>query len=179
MFTPSPASPGCRSPSWACRPPRCRGRRCRGRARAGGWPAWSPPRRCSPGAWVNIFPIKKYFSATHPAHNLRVLEDLLLDHGEAALHEGSVSSSVPRHAFILNLKNRMRSEKMVYMFRMHRMYRLNSVKNTNFFWDRKKIFLTHWKTVFWVTEHFFEKSGNWTHWPARASSDVKELFSRR
>merc|ERR1712079_266690 len=43
----------------------------------------------------------KYFSATHPAHNLRVLEDLLLDHGEAALHEGSVSSRVPRHAFIL------------------------------------------------------------------------------
>ena len=31
-----------------------------------------------------------------------MLEDLLLDHGEAALHEGSVSSSVPRHAFILN-----------------------------------------------------------------------------
>ena len=115
MFTPSPASPGCRTPSWACRPPRCRGRRCRGRARAGGWPAWSPPRRCSPGSWVNIFTIKiKYFSATHPAHNLRVLEDLLLDHGEAALHEGSVSSSVPRHAFILNLKNRIRSEKMVY-----------------------------------------------------------------
>ena len=104
MFTPSPASPGCRTPSWACRPPRCRGRRCRGRARAGGWPAWSPPRRCSPGTWVNIFTIKKYFSATHPAHNLRVLEDLLLDHGEAALNEGSVSSSVPRHAFILNKK---------------------------------------------------------------------------
>ena len=56
----------------------------------------------------------KYFCATDPAHNLRVLEDLLLDHGEAALNEGSVSSSVPRHAFILNLKNRIRSEKMVY-----------------------------------------------------------------
>ena len=45
-----------------------------------------------------------------------MLEDLLLDHGEAALHEGSVSSSVPRHAFILNLKNRIRSEKMVYTY---------------------------------------------------------------
>ena len=53
----------------------------------------------------------KYFSATHPAHNLRVLEDLLLDHGEAALHEGSVSSRVPRHAFILHKKsNQNRSD---------------------------------------------------------------------
>ena len=33
------------------------------------------------------------------------------------------------------------------------------VKNINFFWDRKKIFLTYWKTVFWVTEHFCKK---WT-----------------
>ena len=37
--------------------------------------------------------------------------------------------------------------------------KFNSVKNTNFFWDRKKISLTHWKTVFWVTEHFWIK---WT-----------------
>ena len=35
------------------------------------------------------------------------------------------------------------------------------VKNTNFFWDSKKLFLTYWKTVFWVTEHFCIK---WTFW---------------
>ena len=39
--------------------------------------------------------------------------------------------------------------------------RFNSVKNINFFWDNKKIFLTYWKTVFWVTEHFCIK---WTFW---------------
>ena len=32
--------------------------------------------------------------------------------------------------------------------------RLRMVKNINFFWDSKKLFLTHLKTVFWVTEHF-------------------------
>ena len=39
--------------------------------------------------------------------------------------------------------------------------RLRMVKNTNFFWDSKKLFLTYWKTVFWVTEHFCIK---WTFW---------------
>ena len=39
--------------------------------------------------------------------------------------------------------------------------RLRMVKNINFFWDSKKLFLTHWKTVFWVTEHFCIK---WTFW---------------
>ena len=63
------------------------------------------------------------------------------------------------------------------------MYRLNSVKNTNFGFYKKKSFLTHSKTVFWVTEnfcikwtfwknaffrkmHFFEKNGNLIHWTA-------------
>ena len=41
------------------------------------------------------------------------------------------------------------------------MSRLRMVKNINFFWDSKKLFLTHWKTVFWVTEHFCIK---WTFW---------------
>ena len=41
------------------------------------------------------------------------------------------------------------------------MSRLNSVKNTNFGVDDKKLFLMHWKTVFWVTEHFCRK---WTFW---------------
>ena len=40
-------------------------------------------------------------------------------------------------------------------------HRFNSVKNINFFWDNKKIFLTYWKTVFLVTEHFCIK---WTFW---------------
>ena len=39
--------------------------------------------------------------------------------------------------------------------------RLRMVKNTNFFWDSKKIFLTYRKTVFWVTKHFCIK---WTFW---------------
>ena len=39
--------------------------------------------------------------------------------------------------------------------------RLRMVKNINFFWDSKKLFLTYWKTVFWVTEHFCIK---WTFW---------------
>ena len=39
--------------------------------------------------------------------------------------------------------------------------RLRMVKNTNLFWDSKKLFLTFWKTVFWVTEHFCIK---WTFW---------------
>ena len=39
--------------------------------------------------------------------------------------------------------------------------RLNSVKNTNFGLDNKKLFLMHWKIVFWVTEHFCIK---WTFW---------------
>ena len=39
--------------------------------------------------------------------------------------------------------------------------RLNLVKNINFGLDQKKFFLTHWKTVFWVTEHFCIK---WTFW---------------
>ena len=39
--------------------------------------------------------------------------------------------------------------------------RFRMVKNTNFFWDSKKIFLTYWTTVFWVTEHFRIK---WTFW---------------
>ena len=39
--------------------------------------------------------------------------------------------------------------------------RLRMVKNINFFSDSKKLFLTHWKTVFWVTEHFCIK---WTFW---------------
>ena len=39
--------------------------------------------------------------------------------------------------------------------------RLRMVKNIIFFWDRKKIFFTHWKTVFRVTEHFCIK---WTFW---------------
>ena len=33
------------------------------------------------------------------------------------------------------------------------------MKNTNFKWDNKKIFLTHWKTVYWVAIHFCIK---WT-----------------
>ena len=33
-------------------------------------------------------------------------------------------------------------------------YRLNSVKNTNFGLDNKKSFLTHSKIVFGVTDHF-------------------------
>ena len=41
------------------------------------------------------------------------------------------------------------------------MFRLNLVKNINFGLDQKKIFLTYWKTVFWVTEHFCIK---WTFW---------------
>ena len=74
---------------------------------------------------------------------------------------------------------------------MGHMSRLRMVKNINFFWDSKKIFLTYWKTVFWVTEHFCIK---WTFWknaffcPKNAffwkkwqfdplhSADVKELF---
>ena len=39
--------------------------------------------------------------------------------------------------------------------------RFNSVKNIKFFWENKKTFLTYWKTVFWVTEHFCRK---WTFW---------------
>ena len=35
------------------------------------------------------------------------------------------------------------------------------MKNINFFGDSKKLFLTHWKTVFWVTEQFCIK---WTFW---------------
>ena len=74
--------------------------------------------------------------------------------------------------------------------------RLRMVKNINFFWDRKKIFLTHWKTVFRATEHFCIK---WTFWKnaflcpknaffcqkwqfdplaCAARADVKELFFR-
>ena len=45
--------------------------------------------------------------------------------------------------------------------RLYSMPRLRMVKNINFFWDSKKIFLTYWKTVFWVTEHFCIK---WTFW---------------
>ena len=41
------------------------------------------------------------------------------------------------------------------------MYRLNLVKNINFGLDQKKIYLTHFKTVFWVTDHFCIK---WTFW---------------
>ena len=41
------------------------------------------------------------------------------------------------------------------------MSRLRMVKNINFSWDRKKLFLKHWKTVFWVTEHICIK---WTFW---------------
>ena len=41
------------------------------------------------------------------------------------------------------------------------MSRLRMVKNTNFFWDSKKLFLTYWKTVFWVTEHFCIKGTFW------------------
>ena len=72
--------------------------------------------------------------------------------------------------------------------------RLNSVKNTNFGLDNKKLFLMHWKIVFWVTDHFSVKWFFWkmpfsawkTHFldkiglltPAgvRRSGDVKELF---
>ena len=39
------------------------------------------------------------------------------------------------------------------------MYRLNLVKNTNFEWGNNQIFLTQWKIVFWVTDHFCIK---WT-----------------
>ena len=39
--------------------------------------------------------------------------------------------------------------------------RLNLVKNTNFWWDNKKMFLTHWKCDFRVTDHFCIK---WTFW---------------
>ena len=35
------------------------------------------------------------------------------------------------------------------------------MKNTNFGWDNKKIILTHWKTLFWVTDKFCIK---WTFW---------------
>ena len=41
------------------------------------------------------------------------------------------------------------------------MSRLNSVKNTNFGLDNKKLILMHWKIVFWVTDHFCIK---WTFW---------------
>ena len=41
------------------------------------------------------------------------------------------------------------------------MPRFRMVKNITFFWDGKKLFLTYWKTVFWVTEHFCRK---WTFW---------------
>ena len=44
---------------------------------------------------------------------------------------------------------------------IYSIFRLNLVKNINFGLDQKKIFLTHWKTVFWVTEHFLIK---WTFW---------------
>ena len=37
--------------------------------------------------------------------------------------------------------------------------RLNLVKNTNFEWGNNQIFLTQWKIVFWVTDHFCIK---WT-----------------
>ena len=39
------------------------------------------------------------------------------------------------------------------------MYRLNSVKNTNFGLDNNKLILMHWKIVFWVNDHFCIK---WT-----------------
>ena len=39
--------------------------------------------------------------------------------------------------------------------------RLRMVKNTNLFWDSKKLFFIFWKTVYWVTEHFCIK---WTFW---------------
>ena len=41
------------------------------------------------------------------------------------------------------------------------MSRLNLVKNINFGLDQKEFFLTYWKTLFWVTEHFCIK---WTFW---------------
>ena len=41
------------------------------------------------------------------------------------------------------------------------MTRLNSVKNTKFGLDNKKVFLMHWKFVFWVTEHFCIKGTFW------------------
>ena len=47
------------------------------------------------------------------------------------------------------------------LFYFQTISRLNSVKNTNIGLDNKKIFLMHWKTVFWVTEHFSIK---WTFW---------------
>ena len=37
--------------------------------------------------------------------------------------------------------------------------RFNLVKNTNFEWGNNQIFLTQWKIVFWVTDHFCIK---WT-----------------
>ena len=56
-----------------------------------------------------------------------MLEDLLLDHGEAALNEGSISSSVPRHAFILNKKFESDQKRwFIHMFRMHRMYNIHT-----------------------------------------------------
>ena len=43
----------------------------------------------------------------------------------------------------------------------YNIHRLRMVKNTNFFWDSKKICLTYWKTVFWIPEHFCIK---WMFW---------------
>ena len=52
---------------------------------------------------------------------------------------------------------------------------LRMVKSINFFWDSKKLFLTHWKTVFWATEQFCIK---WTFWK-NAFSCPKNAFFRQ
>ena len=50
--------------------------------------------------------------------------------------------------------------------------RLNLVKNTNFLWEHKQLFLSQWKTVFWVTDHLFIK---WT-FPKNAIFCPKNAF---
>ena len=69
------------------------------------------------------------------------------------------------------------------------------MKNTNFGWDNKKLFLIHWKSVFLVTDKFFkkwtfpkiaifcpknafffDKIDKFTPWTAWDSAGVKEYF---
>ena len=72
--------------------------------------------------------------------------------------------------------------------------RLNLVKNTNFWWDNKKLFLSQWKTEFWITDNFcikwtfpkkpfsaqkmqfFDKKCNIYPCPTSSNFDVKKLF---
>ena len=56
------------------------------------------------------------------------------------------------------------------------MSRLNLVKNINFGLAHKNSFLTHWKTVFWVTEHFCIK---WTFWKSAFFCPKNAFFGKK